>query len=73
MNVVAAAIAADGSAVQRDALLPAIVAGEQVVTWAFADSRGELDAGAGLRARRDGDDLVLAGSRGCVPDAAPRW
>src|SRR5277367_4517730 len=69
MNVVAAAIAADGSAAQREALLPAIVTGEQVFTWAFADSRGNWDAGAGLQARRDGDDLVLSGSRGCVQDA----
>ena len=69
LNVVAAAIAADGSAAQREALLPAIVTGEQVVTWAFADSCGNWDAGAGLRARRDGDDLVISGSRGCVQDA----
>jgi alkylation response protein AidB-like acyl-CoA dehydrogenase len=70
VNVVATAIAADGSAAQREALLPAIVTGEQVVTWAFADGRGNWDAGAGLPARRDGDGLVLDGSRGCVQDAA---
>jgi alkylation response protein AidB-like acyl-CoA dehydrogenase len=69
LNVVAAAIAAAGSPAQREALLPAIVTGEQVLTWAFADSRGNWDAGAGLRARRDGDDLVLSGRRGCVQDA----
>jgi alkylation response protein AidB-like acyl-CoA dehydrogenase len=69
VNVVAAAIAAEGSAAQREALLPGIVTGEQVVTWAFADARGNWDAGAGLEARRDGDDLMLSGSRGCVQDA----
>src|ERR1700685_182761 len=69
LNVMAAAIAAKGSAAQRAALLPAIVAGEQVVTWAFADYRGNWDAGAGVQARRDGDDLVLSGRRGCVQDA----
>src|SRR5277367_917361 len=69
LNVAAAAIAAEGSPAQREALLPAIVTGEQVVTWAFADSRGNWDAGAGVQARRDGDDLVLSGSRGCVQDA----
>jgi alkylation response protein AidB-like acyl-CoA dehydrogenase len=69
LNVAAAAIAAEGSAAQREALLPAIVTGEQVVTWACADSLGNWDAGAGLQARRDGDDLVLSGSRGCVQDA----
>ena len=69
LNVAAAAIVAEGNEAQREALLPAIVAGEQVVTWAFADSRGNWDAGAGLQARRDGDDLVLSGTRGCVQDA----
>jgi alkylation response protein AidB-like acyl-CoA dehydrogenase len=69
VNVVAAAIAAEGSAAQREALLPGIVTGEQVVTWAFADARGNWDAGAGAQARRDGGDLVLSGSRGCVQDA----
>jgi alkylation response protein AidB-like acyl-CoA dehydrogenase len=69
VNVAAAAIAAEGSAAQREALLPGIVTGEQVVTWAFADARGNWDAGAGLAARRDDDDLVLSGSRGCVQDA----
>src|ERR1700757_5142440 len=62
VNVVAAAIAAEGSQAQR-ALLPAIVAGEQVVTWAFADTCGNWDAGAGVQVWRDGDDLVLAGRR----------
>jgi alkylation response protein AidB-like acyl-CoA dehydrogenase len=69
MNVVAAAIAAEGSAAQHAALLPGIVAAEQVFTWAFADARGNWDAGAGLSARRDGDGLVLTGSRGCVQEA----
>ncbi|HET6188565.1 MAG TPA: acyl-CoA dehydrogenase family protein, partial [Trebonia sp.] len=54
---------------QREAVLPGIVTGEQVVTWAFADARGNWDAGAGAQARPDGDDLVLSGSRGCVQDA----
>jgi alkylation response protein AidB-like acyl-CoA dehydrogenase len=69
VNVVAAAIAAEGDAAQREALLPGIVTGEQVVTWAFADACGNWDAGAGVQARRDGDDLVLSGRRGCVQDA----
>src|ERR1700744_6310612 len=57
MNGVAAAIAAEGSAAQRAALLPAVVTGEQAVTWAFADASGNWDAGAGVQAQRDGDDL----------------
>ncbi len=69
MNVVASAISAYGPATQRAALLPAIAAGEEVVTWAFADARGNWDAGQGLAAVPDGDTVVLTGSRGCVLDA----
>jgi alkylation response protein AidB-like acyl-CoA dehydrogenase len=69
MNVVASAIAAYGSVAQRTAMLPAIAAGEQVVTWAFADARGNWDAGLGLAAVPDGDAVVLTGSRGCVLEA----
>jgi len=69
MNVAAGAIAAHGSPAQRAAMLPAIAAGEQVVTWAFADARGNWDAGLGLAAIPDGDAVVLTGSRGCVLDA----
>jgi alkylation response protein AidB-like acyl-CoA dehydrogenase len=69
MNVAASAIATHGSPRQRDTLLSAIAAGDQVVTWAYADARGNWDAGLGLEVRRDGDALILTGSRGCVLDA----
>jgi len=69
MNVVAAAIAAAGTPAQRSALLPSIVAGELVATWAVADERGNWDDGAGLTAVRHGHSVVLTGSRGCVPEA----
>jgi alkylation response protein AidB-like acyl-CoA dehydrogenase len=70
MNVVGAAISEFGTDAQRAALLPRIVAGELVATWAPFDSAGSWDAGAGLRATRDGADIVLSGSRGFVTDAA---
>jgi len=69
MNVVAAAISAHGSPAQRAEYLPAIVAGEIVITWAFADASGNWDEGAGLRAERSGSVFVLHGTRGFVPDA----
>lgn len=69
MNVAARSIAAHGSVAHRTMMLPAIAAGEQVVTWAFADARGNWDAGLGLAAIPDGDAVVLTGSRGCVLDA----
>jgi alkylation response protein AidB-like acyl-CoA dehydrogenase len=69
MNVAASAITAYGSPAQRAAMLPAIAAGEQVVTWAFADASGSWDAGLGLPAVPDGNEVVLTGRRGCVLDA----
>src|ERR1700716_576346 len=70
MNVVASAVAADGSPAQRAELLPGLAAGELVATWTFADARGNWDAGAGLAARRSSSGLVLTGRRGFVQDAA---
>jgi alkylation response protein AidB-like acyl-CoA dehydrogenase len=70
MNIIAAAIASQGSDKQRAELLPSIAAGEVVATWAFADGRGNWDAGEGLRAERSGADLLLSGTRGFVQDAA---
>ena len=51
MNVVAAAIAAQGSEAQRE-MLPAIMAGEHIATLAFAAGDGNWDRGAGLQATR---------------------
>jgi alkylation response protein AidB-like acyl-CoA dehydrogenase len=75
MNVVASALAAHGSERVRAEVLPGIVGGEVVATWAFADERGVADNGAGLTAVRPGDGhadgagLVLTGTRGFVPEA----
>ena len=68
MNVVAAAVAAEGSDAQRE-VLPAIMAGEHIATWAFAAGDGNWDRGAGLRATRTGDGFELTGRRGFVQDA----
>jgi alkylation response protein AidB-like acyl-CoA dehydrogenase len=70
MNIVASAIASQGSEKQRAELLPALAAGEVVATWAFADALGNWDAGEGLSVERSGTDLVLTGTRGFVQDAA---
>src|SRR3981081_4862453 len=47
MNVVASAVAADGSPAQRAELLPGLAAGELVDAWAFAPAPGNWDAGGG--------------------------
>jgi alkylation response protein AidB-like acyl-CoA dehydrogenase len=70
MNVVASAVAAAGSGAQRARLLPGLVAGAEVATWAWADAAGDWDAGAGLQARRGPDGITLSGTRGVVQDAA---
>jgi alkylation response protein AidB-like acyl-CoA dehydrogenase len=70
MNVVAGAIGAAGSRAQRSALLPLIATGEVVATWAFADTRGEWDGGAGVCAEGDSDGVILSGTRGFVQDAS---
>ncbi len=69
MNVVGAAVTADGTAEQRAALLPGMVAGEVVATWAPFDSTGKWDGGHGLTVTADGDEIVLRGTRGFVQDA----
>jgi alkylation response protein AidB-like acyl-CoA dehydrogenase len=69
MNVVASALAAGGSAVGQTEVLPAIVAGDIVATWAFADTRGAWDEGVGLDAVHHGTGLVVTGTRGFVQDA----
>jgi alkylation response protein AidB-like acyl-CoA dehydrogenase len=63
-------VAAEGSSEQRAAVLPGIVAGELVATWAWADGAGGWDEGAGVAVVRDGGSLRLTGRRGFVADAA---
>jgi alkylation response protein AidB-like acyl-CoA dehydrogenase len=61
-NVVAAALAAGGSAELRARVLPGIVAGEVVAAWCIAGPGGGWDAdGVAVTATRDGDDYVLEG------------
>ena len=69
MNVVAAAIAENGSPGQRTELLPSIVSGELIATWAIASEEGNWDAGAGVDAVGKGDSYTLTGTRGFVQDA----
>jgi alkylation response protein AidB-like acyl-CoA dehydrogenase len=70
VNVVAEAIARSGSADQRSRLLPALVSGEAVATWAFAEDDATWDAaGVRLDATADGDDWVLDGRKAFVQDA----
>ncbi len=68
MNIVAAALAAAGHDAHR-AVVASIVAGETVATWAFSDTGGSSDDGAGVRATSTTEGFVLSGRRGFVQDA----
>ena len=70
MNVAASALVAHGSERVRADVLPALVAGEAVATWAFADERGTWDLGSGVRATGSGDEYILTGNRGFVQEAS---
>jgi alkylation response protein AidB-like acyl-CoA dehydrogenase len=70
MNVVTAAISASGTDTQRAEFLPALMAGETIATWAFADANGNWDHGTGLVATRTSDGFTVSGRRGYVQDAS---
>jgi alkylation response protein AidB-like acyl-CoA dehydrogenase len=69
MNVVAEAVARHGSEAARAEVLPGLVSGAIVATWAFADGVGGWDEGAGVTATRGGDGITLSGVRGFVQEA----
>lgn len=69
MNIVGAAVSEFGTDAQREDLPAKIAAGEVVATWAPFGSAGEWDVGAGLTVSREGQQIVLSGLRGFVPDA----
>lgn len=62
--VAALAIAESGSEALREAVLPAAIRGELVLSWAWLEEGGEIDLDATrLEARPDGDSLVLSGHK----------
>jgi alkylation response protein AidB-like acyl-CoA dehydrogenase len=70
-NVVAAALVRSGSEQQQSEILPALIAGEQIATWATTElpPNDRLDA-VGLRAEADGDGYVLTGVKSPVEAGA---
>jgi len=69
MNVVAGALANYGNDEQRAEVLPVIVAGEKIATWAMADAGGSWD-GTGVAATRTNGGFTLSGTKSFVQDAA---
>ena len=70
-NVVAATLARSGSTAQQRDLLPGLVSGELVATWAYSEAPPNDRLGAvALRAAIDGDDFVLSGVKSPVEAGA---
>ncbi|MFI5046437.1 MAG: acyl-CoA dehydrogenase family protein [Acidimicrobiia bacterium] len=70
VNVVADAVSRRGSAEQRAAVLPGLVSGEEVATWAFAEESGSWDAaGIALAATESDVGWSLTGTKTFVQDA----
>ncbi|MGE0793837.1 MAG: acyl-CoA dehydrogenase family protein [Acidimicrobiia bacterium] len=70
VNVVASALARSGTDAHRADVLPGLVSGELVATWAFAEGDGTWDAGGvALTATPAGDGWVLDGRKTFVQDA----
>jgi alkylation response protein AidB-like acyl-CoA dehydrogenase len=71
MNVVAAAVARSGAPEQQDTILPAIVAGDCVATWAGGESpAGGWRPGASIAATEVARGWQLSGQAGLVEDGA---
>ncbi|HKA04240.1 MAG TPA: acyl-CoA dehydrogenase family protein [Acidimicrobiales bacterium] len=70
VNVVASALVASGTAEQRETVLPALVAGEQVATWCFPEPGRRWDAGGvELEAASTGDSFTLRGTKSPIEAA----
>jgi alkylation response protein AidB-like acyl-CoA dehydrogenase len=70
-NVVAAALARSGTEAHQSEVLPAIIAGEVVATWAVTEPAPNDALGTiTTRAERDGDDFVLTGVKSPVEAGA---
>ena len=68
-NVVASAIAHDGTRAQQEQYLPALGSAELTASWAISDRRGAPEAGAVTASTRDGG-FVLDGTAGLVSEGA---
>jgi alkylation response protein AidB-like acyl-CoA dehydrogenase len=68
-NIVAFALANDGSPTQVSDVLRHLITGEATATWALADARGVWEPGEGTTVTRGGDGFVLSGTTSFVQDA----
>ena len=71
VNVVADIVSRVGTPQQRAEVLPGLVSGEQIASWAFAEDNDTWDAaGVTMSARQDGEEWVLLGNKRFVQSAS---
>jgi alkylation response protein AidB-like acyl-CoA dehydrogenase len=71
VNVVASALSRSGSEQQCDDVLPGLLSGEAIATWAFAEPNDRWDqTGVELTATSSGGDWVLEGTKAFVEGAS---
>ena len=68
-NAVVVALAQAGSEEHRAKVLPGLISGEAVATWALADDQGRWEAAAGVGYSATGPGFSLSGAKVLVPDA----
>ena len=68
-NVVARALALDGTDAIREAVVPVLVGGERTATWAVTHAVGGFEPTHGVRAAGNGDSIRLTGTKTLVQDA----
>lgn len=68
MNVVADTLSRQGSPDQHKDVLPLVLSGEGVATWAVAGVDGDWTGDSGVFAREGGRGWILDGSKGLVQD-----
>lgn len=66
MNVVALALAESGAARQRETVLPAVMAGEELATWVATDAAGGWAPGHDITATVADGKITLTGRAGLV-------
>jgi alkylation response protein AidB-like acyl-CoA dehydrogenase len=68
-NVVAWALATVGNEFQQQQVLPTLISGDSVGTWAAGDPDGRWEAGIGAHLDTSRDPYLLTGAKGLVQDA----
>ena len=69
MNVAAVALTTSGTQEQLESVLPPVVRGEAIITWAIGDAGGSLGPGGGVSVTKCHGGFAISGCSGLVQDA----